>query len=601
MMRTHTCGELTKAQVGQSVELAGWVHSYRNLGGMVFVDLRDRYGLVQLNFDPTNEALLAEAGKLRLEWVAKIKGTVQARPDKMINSNLPTGEIEILVDSLELLNTCEELPFPLNNEKILSETSEALRLKYRYLDLRRPKLQQMLATKAQFMQYIRQYFVKQDFIEVQTPILANSSPEGARDFLVPSRLYPGKYYALPQAPQQFKQLLMVAGMDRYFQIAPCFRDEDTRVDRHYGEFYQLDMEMSFAGQDDVFGVMEPLMIELTEKFSQKKIVEPLGTKFPRLAWRESMTKYGSDKPDLRFSLEIKPLTPIFTKTEFTVFASAMAEGGVIHALKVPKAAAWSRKQLDTLVEVAKKKGMGGLAHFGIDEAGEIKSSFAKFLQDSEIAAIKHELGLEPGDMAFFASGDWLKVCWAMGAVRLAVAKELDLQDNSIAAWCWVVDYPMFEDSELEPGRIDFGHNPFSMPQGGLAALDSDKPMEILAYQYDLVLNGFEISSGAVRSHNPEIMYKAFAIAGYGHDEVDKRFGAMISAFKFGAPPHAGNAPGIDRLLMVLNDWDSIRDIYAFPKDGQGRDLMMDSPSEVDDKQLDELHLSARTRGSLQAE
>lgn len=590
MYRTHTAGELTAGQVGQTVELAGWVASYRNLGGFLFIDLRDRYGITQLTFDPSLAAVFAEASKARLEWVISVKGIVKARPDNMINQNMITGEIEVACSEIKILSRSEELPFQLNNEKILAETSETLRLKYRFLDLRRPKLQAMLAKKAEFIQYLRAYFIKHGFIEVATPILANSSPEGARDFLVPSRLYPGKFYALPQAPQQFKQLLMVAGLDKYFQIAPCFRDEDTRVDRHYGEFYQLDMEMSFVGQEDVFAIMEPIMREVTEKFSTKDMMMTDGEFFKKIPWREAMTKYGSDKPDLRYSLHIEAVSNLFENTSFVVFADTLKNGGVIHALKVATGASFTRKQLDNFADLAKKKGLGGLPYFGLSADGELKSSFAKNLSDSEIADLKTALSLVNGDLVFFGTGDWLKVCWALGAVRIAVANELNLVDKDKAAWCWIVDYPMFEYSELEEGRIDFAHNPFSMPQGGLEALNTQAPLGILAYQYDLVLNGFEVSSGAVRNHEPEVMYRAFEIAGYSHDEVDKRFGAMISAFKYGAPPHAGNAPGVDRLLMVLNDWDSIRDIYAFPKDGQGRDVMMDSPSEVYDKQLEELKI-----------
>lgn len=590
MLRTHTCGQLKKENAGQMVELAGWVASYRNLGGLLFIDLRDRYGITQLTFDPAEADLFEQASKARLEWVIRIKGKVNARPENMVNKDMTTGEIEVAAAEIEILSKADNLPFPINNEKILAETSETLRLKYRFLDLRRPKLQAMLMKKAAIIQFMREYFIKNDFVEIQTPILANSSPEGARDFLVPSRLYPGKFYALPQAPQQFKQLLMVAGMDKYFQVAPCFRDEDTRVDRHYGEFYQLDMEMSFAGQDDVFAIMEPFAKEVTEKFSDKELIATDGEYFKRIPWREAMEVYGSDKPDLRYELKIKTVSDLFKNTEFSVFKDALENKGVVHALKIEGAATFSRKQLDDFGALAKKKGLGGLAHFALDANGEIKSSFAKFLSEQEIEAIKNEFELKNGDLVFFASGAWLKVCQALGTIRIVIANEKKLNDNKKAAWCWIVDYPMFEDSELEPGRIDFGHNPFSMPQGGLGALNSKDPLDILAYQYDLVLNGFEISSGAVRNHEPEIMYRAFEVAGYTKDDVDNKFGAMINAFKFGAPPHAGNAPGIDRLIMVLNDWDSIRDIYAFPKDGQGRDVMTDSPSVVDPKQLNELKI-----------
>lgn len=593
MLRTHTCGELNKSNLSQIVELAGWVASYRNLGSLLFIDLRDKYGLTQLSWNDTDGSF-AEACKLRHEWVIRVKGVVSLRPEKMINPKMPTGEIEIRVDELEILSTAETLPFEIHNDDKLGEANESLRLQYRFLDLRRPKLQAMLAIKDRYFTHIRAYFHQHGFTEVQTPILANSSPEGARDFLVPSRLYPGKFYALPQAPQQFKQLLMVGGLDRYFQIAPCFRDEDTRVDRHYGEFYQLDMEMSFAGQEDVFAIMEPLMIELTEKFSDKKIINlEANNSFRRLPWREAMTRYGSDKPDLRFDLSIEAVTPLLVNSGFSVFDEISAGGGAIHALVVPTGAGFSRKVFDELIEVAKKKGLAGLAYVQLTEEGA-KSSLTKFIGEHKFQAFIKATGAQVGDAILIGAGPWLKLCGAMGALRLNLAQRLGLTDNTKAAWCWIVDYPMYEAVEegslaAKQGKmVDFGHNPFSMPQGGLEALESKNPLEILAYQYDLVLNGFEISSGAVRNQNPELMYKAFAIAGYSREEVDQKFSGMINAFRYGAPPHAGNAPGLDRLIMVLNDWDSIRDMYAFPKDGQGRDLLMDSPNEVSPEQLKEI-------------
>jgi aspartyl-tRNA synthetase len=591
MLRTHTCGELTKKNVGKIVELAGWVHSRRDHGGLIFIDLRDRYGLTQLTFDPKISAkALAEADKLRHEWVIKIKGKVAPRPDDMINKKLSTGEIEIECESIEILSKSKTPPFELNEEKS-EEANEALRLKYRFVDLRRPKLQTMLKIKNEFFQYIRKYFQINDFLEIQTPILANSSPEGARDFLVPSRLYPGKFYALPQAPQQFKQLLMVGGLDKYFQIAPCFRDEDPRMDRHYGEFYQLDIEMSFVEQEDILKIMEPLMKELTEKFSNKKLVGlQKDGRFKQIAWREAMEKYGTDKPDLRFDLEIKSITEMVKDCGFSVFANAIKDNGVVHALKVDGAAKFSRKEIDDLTEIAKAKGAKGLAYIIVKEKGELQSPIVKFLGDELAQKIVKELGAKAGDIIFFGADTWKIACLSLGAVRNECALKLGLKDNAKAAWCWVVDFPMYDYSEIEDGRIDFGHNPFSMPQGGLEALNTKDPLEILAYQYDLVLNGFEASSGAIRNHEPEIMYKAFEIAGYTKEEVDNKFGAMIRAFEYGAPPHGGNAPGVDRILMVLLDLDSIRDIYAFPKDGKGKDLMTDSPSEVNEKQLRELNI-----------
>lgn len=594
MLRTNTCGELNKKQVGQTVKLAGWVHRRRDHGGVIFIDLRDRYGLTQIKFDPeSNKEAWEEANKLRSEWVIIATGEVIARPADMVNSKLKTGEIEIDCTGIEIVSESKTPPFEIDEEK-LHESNEALRLKYRFIDLRRSKLQELLAKKDQYIQAIRNYFQEKGFVEVQTPILANSSPEGARDFLVPSRLYPGKFYALPQAPQQFKQLLMVGGLDKYFQIAPCFRDEDPRMDRHYGEFYQLDMEMSFVEQQDVFDIMEPLMKDLTAKFSSKKMMNlNKDGSLIKLPWREAMEKYGSDKPDLRFGLEILPVTELVKDCGFSVFKDAVKKGGVVHALKVEGGAKFSRKEIDDLTEIAKAKGAKGLAYIVLREKGELQSPIVKFLGDELSQNIVTEIKAKEGDVIFFGADTWKTVCLSLGAVRSECGAKLGLKDNNKAAWCWIVDFPMYDYSEIEHGRIDFGHNPFSMPQGGLNALEKEKPLDILAYQYDLVLNGFEVSSGAIRNHDPKIMYKAFAIAGYSQDEVDKRFGAMIRAFEYGAPPHGGNAPGIDRLFMIFNDLDSIRDIYAFPKDGKGKDLMTDSPSEVEDKQLKEIHIKIK--------
>lgn len=591
MLRTHSCGELNKKNAGETVNLAGWVHHRRDHGGIIFIDLRDRYGITQLTFDPRfDEEAYKEADKLRSEWVVRVTGKVVPRPAEMVNANLKTGDIEVEVDKLEVLSTSKTPPFEIG-EEAGREANEATRLKYRFIDLRRPKLQKMLETKDLFITYIREYLHARGFVEIQTPILANSSPEGARDFLVPSRYYPGKFYALPQAPQQFKQLLMVGGVDKYFQIAPCFRDEDPRVDRHYGEFYQLDMEMSFVEQEDVFGIMEPLMKGLTEEFSDKKIVDlEKDGSFRKIPWREAMERYGSDKPDLRFDFEIIPITDMVRDCGFAVFAAAVKGGGAVHALKIGGGAKFSRKEIDDLTEIAKTKGAKGLAYIVIRENGELQSPIIKFLGEELSGEIIEKLGAQPGDIIFFGADDWRTVCASLGAVRNECGGKLGLKDDKKAAWCWIVDFPMYDYSEIEEGRIDFGHNPFSMPQGGLEALDKKNPLDILAYQYDLVLNGFEVSSGAIRNHKPEIMYKAFEIAGYTKEEVDEKFGGMIRAFEYGAPPHGGNAPGIDRILMVLNDWDSIRDMYAFPKDGQGRDVMMDSPSEVSERQLKELHI-----------
>ncbi|MFA5248070.1 MAG: aspartate--tRNA ligase [Patescibacteria group bacterium] len=587
MLRTHTCGQLNEADIGLEVELSGWVYRRRDHGGVIFIDLRDRYGVTQIKFDVnhgTSEAMMAEADKLRSEWVINVKGKTIGRPEDMVNSKMPTGEIEIEVLELNILNTSKALPFELEEEKT-SNINEALRLKYRFLDLRRERLQSIVKMRNSLIRYIRDYFHKNDFIDIQTPILANSSPEGARDYLVPSRLYPGKFYALPQAPQQFKQLLMVAGMDRYFQVAPCFRDENPREHRHAGDFYQVDFEMSFVEQEDVWAITEPLMIELIEKFTDKKVVNK---KFPRLPYNEAMIKYGSDKPDLRFDLEIKPITELITADcGFSVFASVLKDGGVIHALKVDGGNVFSRSVIDELTEIAKDKGAKGLAYIQMREDGPA-SPINKFLGDELMNKIIAMVGAKIGDIIFFGADELRIVCSALGAVRSKCGELLNLKDPKKVAFAWIIDFPMYSMSEIEPGKIDFEHNPFSMPSGGMESLEKENPLDIKASQYDLACNGYELLSGGIRNHNPEIMYKAFEIAGYTKEDVDKKFGAMLRAFEYGAPPHGGAAIGFDRLLMIIMDCDSIRDVYAFPKDGQGRDVMMDSPSEVTPKQLKEL-------------
>ncbi len=610
MIRTHTCGQLTKKEINKTVELAGWVHRRRDHGGIIFIDLRDRYGLTQLTFDPdVDKKAWQEADKLRSEWVIKIKGKAVARPDNMVNKKLKTGEIEVDCFELEILSESKTPPFEIDEEKA-KQANEHIRLKFRFLDLRRKKLQDILMKRDKLIQYVRDYFKKLDFIEIQTPILANSSPEGARDYLVPSRVYPCKFYALPQAPQQFKQLLMVAGFDKYFQIAPCFRDEDPRADRHPGDFYQVDMEMSFVEQEDIWQAVEPLMIELTEKFSNKKVLKK---PFPRLTYKEAMNKYGSDKPDLRFGLEIMPITDLVKGCGFGVFANVIKDGGVVHALKVDGGAKFTRKEIDELTEIAKSKGAKGLAYIILREGAvpslgpddfvnpndniELKSPIVKFLGDELAGKIVKQVKAKPGDIIFFGADKWRVVCEALGAVRNECGSKLGLKNEKIAAWCWVYDFPMYDYSELEDGKIDFSHNPFSMPQGGLKALGKKNSLEILAYQYDLACNGYEISSGAIRNHDPKIMYKAFEIAGYSKKQVDEKFGHMIRAFEYGAPPHGGFAPGIDRIMMILWDCESIRDIYAFPKDGQARDVMMDAPSEVDEKQLKELGIRVASHNS----
>ncbi len=599
MLRTHTCGELNKKNVGQEVALAGWVHTRRDFGGVVFIDLRDRYGLTQITCNSEkNKEAWEIASTLRSESVILVKGAVAARPKTMINKTISSGEIEIDVISIEILSTADVLPFEISNEEIANSVNENLRLEYRFLDLRRPKLQSMLKAKDDLFTLLRAYFKQHNFVEVQTPILANSSPEGARDFLIPSRLYPGMSYALPQAPQQFKQLLMVGGVDRYFQIAPCFRDEDTRNDRAYGEFYQLDMEMSFATQEDIFAIMEPVMKEIVEKLSTKKNsnLEEDGS-FRKIAWREAMERYGSDKPDLRYDFEITPVSSLLENCGFEHFEETLKNNGVIHALRVPGGAVFTRKVLDELRALAEKRGFAAYATVSKEEGGP-KSSLSKFISDDTFNSLFAAAKAETGDLLILVAAPWRTACLTLGALRQECAKRLNVLDASKAAWCWVVDFPFYENSEID-GSLDFGHNPFSMPQGGHEAIDTKNPLDILAYQYDLVLNGYEVSSGAVRNHDPELLRKAFMKVGYEAEEVERRFGALMKAFRYGVPPHAGNAPGVDRLLMVLNDWDSIRDLYAFPKDGQGRDVLMNSPSVIDDEQLSELGLIVISKESAQ--
>ncbi len=590
MLRTHNLGQINKDLAGQKVTVSAWVKYRRDHGGLIFLTLRDHYGLVQAKVDKDLRSdVYSQAENLKNEWVVKINGEVKLRPQEMINEDMESGDVELEVEDVEILNTSRTLPFSVSELKT-DEANESLRLEYRFLDLRRDKLQNLLKIKSEFIEHFRSYFREQGFLNVQTPILANSSPEGARDFLVPSRIHPGKFYALPQAPQQFKQLLMVGGIDKYFQIAPCFRDEDPRHDRHYGEFYQLDMEMSFVELDDIFNIMEPVMISATTKFSNKKIINlDRNSKFQRLSWHEAIDKYGTDKPDLRYSLELKDVSEACKDSGFKVFDQALDSSGVVKALVINKAQEITRKDIDSLTELAKQSGAKGLAYLSIQE-GEIKSPIAKFISEDKQKEIIDSVNAKEGDIIFFAADAWRIASESLGAVRVNLANKFNLADDKLASWLWIVDFPMYDYSEIEEGKIDFSHNPFSMPQGGMESLNTKDPLDILAYQFDLILNGYEISSGGIRNHRPDLMYKAFAIAGYSKEEVDEKFGAMINAFSYGAPPHGGNAPGIDRLLMVLQDVDSIRDIYAFPKDGKGHDLMTGSPAKVDDKDLKDLHI-----------
>ena len=575
-------GEL-KTKLNQTVTVAGWVNSRRDHGGLIFIDLRDHQGIIQLVITPENNQAFTLAESLRDEFVISATGLIRERAADLKNPNIETGDIELVVESIELLNRSDTPP--VNTHDDGPESSEELRLKYRYLDLRRPSMQKTLKRRAKFYSYLRNYMDQHDFIEVTTPILANSSPEGARDFLVPSRLKPGLFYALPQAPQQFKQLLMVGGLPRYYQIAPCFRDEDPRADRLYGDFYQLDCEMSFVDKGEtVRQTVEPLIKSLVTDFAGKKL---FSKEIPRISYQESMEKYGVDKPDLRYGMEMIELTEILKDTSFKVFQSPC-----VKAICVENGASLTRSQIDQFTEKARKLGASGLAYI-MYENGTEKSPIAKFLQPEELAKIKEATGAKDGDAVFFCSDDRAKVNKILGQLRIAFADHFNLKDDSIVALCWIVDFPFYEWNDGEH-KIDFGHNPFSMPKGGLASLETaetdEEKLAIVADQYDMVMNGYEICSGAVRNHNPEIMYKVFDILGYGHEYVEKRFGGMLNAFKFGAPPHAGCAFGIERIFMVLNDTKNIRDIVAFPKNGSGIDLMMSSPSFVDEYQLKDAHI-----------
>lgn len=585
-----------KSQIGNTVTVAGWVNSRRDHGGLIFIDLRDHKGIIQLVITPDTKDAFALAETLRDEFVIEASGSIRERADDLKNPNIETGNIELVVDSLTLLNRSE--PLPVNTHDEGDESSEEMRLKYRYLDLRRPSMQRTLKRRAEYYKFIRDYMEAHDFIEVATPILANSSPEGARDFLIPSRLHPGQFYALPQAPQQFKQLLMVGGVPKYYQIAPCFRDEDPRADRLYGDFYQLDLEMSFVDDGEIVRKeIEPLYIDLATKFVDKKIVLrsesakkfiPDGETIPRIPYRDAMNLYGVDKPDLRYGMELIELTDALKDTEFKVFQSPC-----VKALCVKGGASLTRSQIDNFTDQAKKLGAGGLAYI-LYESGEEKSPIAKFLKPEELTKIKELTGAEDGDAVFFGADTRDKVNKVLGQLRIAFADHFELKKDSEIALCWVIDFPFYEWDENNQ-KLDFGHNPFSMPKGGMEALENAKTdiekLAIVADQYDMVMNGYEVASGAVRNHNPEIMYKVFGLLGYNQAYVEKRFGGLLNAFKFGAPPHAGCAPGLDRIFMILNDNKNIRDIVAFPKNGAGVDLMMNSPAAVDDIQLEEASIA----------
>jgi aspartyl-tRNA synthetase len=575
----------TPTLTGQQAKVSGWVNSRRDHGGLVFVDLRDHSGVVQLVINPEAKEAFALAESLRDEYVITATGLVKEREEGLKNPHIQTGGIEIVVESIDLLNKSEPLPVNVHDDG--QQSGEELRLKYRYLDLRRPKMQQRLRQRADMYRRMHDYMDGHDFIEVTTPILANSSPEGARDFLVPARLHPGKFYALPQAPQQFKQLLMVGGIPRYYQLAAAFRDEDARADRLYGEFYQLDMEMAFVEEGEtVRALMEPLIKDLVRDFAGKQL---LTDDIPRIPYLQAMEKYGSDKPDLRFDMKLIDLNDVLASTEFGVFKNAIASGGAVKAIRVEGGASLSRSQIDTFTEIAKSEGAGGLAYISY-ENGEAKSPIAKFLSDEELTTIKQKTGVADGDTLFFGADTRTTVNKVLGRLRNEFANHFNLKDPNVIALAWIVDFPFYELDE-KTGKLDFGHNPFSMPRGGSDAVDAtENKLDIVADQYDMVMNGYEICSGGVRNHNPETLYKVFSVLGYDSKYVEEKFGAMISAFKFGAPPHAGCAFGIDRMFMELVGEDNIREVVAFPKNGSGIDSMMSSPSAVDDKQLNDLSL-----------
>jgi aspartyl-tRNA synthetase len=586
MFRTHTCGELKKLNEGEKVILSGWVNKKRDLGGLIFIDLRDRYGLTQITINPENTEVIKIGENLHYEYVIKVTGTVKVRDEKNFNKEMATGEIEVIADAMEILSTAEPQPFEIfATDK--EEAKEELRLKYRYLDLRRKKLQDNIKFRNDMVQYIHKYMQGRDFLHIDTPILTSSSPEGARDFLVPSRLHPGKFYALPQAPQQFKQLLMVAGFDKYYQIAVCMRDEDPRADRSPGEFYQLDIETSFKTSEEFFAEMEPLFIELTENLTDKKVKDQ---KLPRIPFKEAMEKYGSDRPDLRFDLLIEDISEWAKKTGFNVFAKA----DFCRVLKVDAGVNFSRKEIDELETEAKKMGAKGLAWTKYSE-NKFDGGVAKFFNETELAELKEKLNIEKECLLLFIADDWKISCDALGRVRQVLGKKLNLIDENVIAWAWIVDFPMFE-KDPATGKIDFAHNPFSLPQGGIEALNTMDPLDIKADQYDIVANGFELSSGAVRNYDKETMIKAFEIVGYDKEYVEKKFGGMLSAFAFGAPPTCGFAPGIERLCMVLLGEENIRNVIAFPKNNQAEDLMMNAPAEVSPEQLAELGLQVAKKG-----
>ena len=589
--RTHNCNELTKDNSGQKIALSGWINKKRDHGNLLFIDLRDNYGITQCIIDKSNENFKS-LEKIQLESVIKINGMVVERSLETVNSELKTGEIEVNINSFEVLGACKELPMPVFSDQ---EYSEEIRLKYRFLDLRRKKIHDNIILRSKVISFIRNEMFKLGFLEFQTPILTSSSPEGARDFLVPSRLNPGKFYALPQAPQQFKQLIMVSGFDRYFQIAPCFRDEDARADRSPGEFYQLDLEMSFVEQEDIFKVVEKLIVNVFKNFSSKNLMQE---KFPRIPYEESMLKYGSDKPDLRNPLIISDLSDIFTRDDvtFDIFKKLVKSGSRVRCIVTKDTKEKPRSFFDNIDKWAKEQGASGLAYFTIEKNENIsaKGPVGKFFSNEALEEIMKITRAEVGDSIFFACGKINDVEKITSLARDKIAKDLNLIDENIFAFCWIVDYPMFEKNEIT-NKIEFSHNPFSMPQGDINKIDFENPLSIKAYQYDIVCNGIELSSGAIRNHVPELMYKLFSTAGYKKDQVDEKFSGMINALSYGAPPHGGIAPGIDRIVMLLANEKNIREVTMFPMNQNAQDLMMNAPSEVDELQLKELGLTLKRK------
>ena len=589
--RTHNCNELRKDDLDKEISISGWINKKRDHGNLLFIDLRDNYGITQCIIDKDNKNFL-ELEKTQLETVIKINGKVVNRSQETINKDIETGEIEIAINEIEILGTCKELPMPVFSDQ---EYAEEIRLKYRFLDLRRKKIHENIILRSKVISYIRNEMTKLGFLEFQTPILTSSSPEGARDFLVPSRLNPGKFYALPQAPQQFKQLIMVSGFDKYFQIAPCFRDEDARADRSPGEFYQLDLEMSFVEQEDVFNVVETLLVNTFKKFSNKKLMYD---KFPKISYKDTMLKYGTDKPDLRNPLIINDITEIFTREDvsFEIFKKLVKSGSKVRCISTKNTKDKPRSFFDNIDKWAKEQGASGLAYFTFEQNDQLsaKGPVGKFFSEESLFEIMKKTNSVVGDSIFMACGKQNDLEKITALARDKIARDLDLINDDIFAFCWVVDYPMFERNEIT-NKIEFSHNPFSMPQGNLSEKDFEKPLDILAYQYDIVCNGIELSSGAIRNHKPELMYKLFSIAGYNKEQVDEKFSGMINALSYGAPPHGGIAPGIDRIVMLLANEKNIREVTMFPMNQNAQDLMMKAPSEVSEEQLKELNLTIKTK------